>query len=230
MPEDSKSGPVIDTIPDGMIFDMDGVIFDSESVWKRETFRLNPEFGIDFDEPYRQALCGMSESNIRAVMKEDFPSADIDGYREKLVADVKRKLASEDLRKPGFDGIVELCRSKGIRIGLATSSSEERASAMFANSGMSMDSLFVAKVFGTEVKRSKPDPEIFLLAASRMGLEPGKCIVVEDSLNGLKAAYAGGFVPAMVVDMIEPDDWVIEKRIPVFRSLAELSEALRGII
>ena len=212
----------------GIIFDMDGVIFDSESVWKRTTEKINSRFGIVFDEKYRQSLCGMDERGIRSKLKMDYPGKDVDNYRDTLVKAVTTRLSTEPLTKNGFLELVETCRLRGMKVGLATSSSRGRAEIMFSNNGMNMESLFDAVVFGTEVVRSKPDPEIFLLAASRLGIPNSECIVVEDSLNGLRAAHEGGFVPVMVVDLIEPDTWVLDNGIPVFRNLSELKDLLEG--
>lgn len=208
--------------PKGVIFDMDGVIFDSESVWRDVTFEVNPRFGIEFDDAYRQGLCGMDEGSIRARLRADFPHADVDAYRDTLVPEAKGRLVSGMLPKPGFMEFLELCRSKGMRAGLATSSSPDRARKMFRAIGLDPEVLFDAVTFGREVERSKPDPQIFLLAASRLGLSPDSCIVMEDSLNGLRAAYDGGFQPVMMRDLIEPDDWVRDAGILVFDGFDEL--------
>ena len=206
----------------GIIFDMDGVIFDSESVWRDATFEVNPQFGIEFDDAYRQSLCGMDEKSIRSRISSDFPHADVDGYRDAVISEVNGRLLSGIPPRPGFLEFLEVCRAEGLRIGLATSSDPGRAMTMFEADGLDPDILFDATAFGTEVSESKPDPEIFLLASSRMGLDPGSCLVLEDSLNGLKGAFDGGFHPMMLVDLVEPDGWVASKGIPVFHDFEGL--------
>ena len=211
----------------GIIFDMDGVIFDSESVWRDVTYELNPQFNITFDEKYRQSLCGMDEKDIRIRMKRDFPHANIDMYREKLVDEVKRRLISAIPLKSGFLELVNYCKSEKMKIGLATSSYPDRARLMFTSNGLNPDDIFDTTIFGTDVSKSKPDPEIFNLASLKLGLKPESCWVVEDSPNGLKAALQGGFKPIMMVDLIEPEEWILESRIPIIHSFEDLLKCQR---
>ena len=212
----------------GLIFDMDGVIFDSESVWKEATFRLNREYDLDFDEDYRQRMCGMNEKDIRSMLRNDFPGRDIDAYRTELTACVEKNSLNAPM-KDGFQGLVNACRAKGLRIGLATSSAPERARALFKANSIDPETFFDSAVYGNEVSMSKPDPEIFLKATEKLGLEPHECIVIEDSINGLKAAENGNFIPVMMVDIIEPDEWVLSSRISVVRSHSEAMEIVKFI-
>ena len=69
-----------------------------------------------------------------------------------------------------------------------------------------LDSFFDVIVGGDTIKRSKPEPDIFLAAAEKLGAEPSETYVIEDSFNGIRAAHAGGFIPVMVPDMLSPDD------------------------
>lgn len=212
----------------GIIFDMDGVIFDSERVWKDCSDSLNADYGISFSEEYRQNLCGMGEPQIREKMKNDFPSLDVDRYRDELIRMVTERILIHVPMKPFLMETIGKCRAMGYRMALATSSNRSRAATMFNQYNLVPETLFDGTVYGEDVAKSKPHPEIFLRAASKIGVEPENCFVLEDSLNGLIAAFDGGFKPVMIVDMIPPSDYVREHGIPVFYDLNKFAVALEG--
>mgnify|MGYP005787991977 FL=1 len=190
-----------------VIFDMDGVIFDSESVWKRAFVIANEACGLDLTEADRQRTCGMDEKSIRRGLYSRYPAVDIDAYRDRLLCEVRKITETDGARmKNGFSEIVSAVRSAGRKLALATSSDVDRARKLFAKNGLSDTDIFDAEVFGGEVNKGKPDPEIFLEAARRAGVAPSGCIVIEDSPNGIEAAAKGGFIPIMAVDLIEATD------------------------
>ena len=90
-----------------------------------------------------------------------------------------------------------------------------------------MTHYFQAIVSGQHVTRSKPDPEIFLLAAEKLGVDPAHCLVLEDSYNGVRAGAAGGFVTVMVPDLMPPDDEMRRLCTTVCKSLYEVQEKLK---
>ena len=100
---------------------------------------------------------------------------------------------------------------------------------MFQKKSLEISEMFDAMVFGDEVgNHLKPDPTIFLLTAEKLGVKPSECIVVEDSINGIKAAVNGGFLPVMVVDLIQPDNFCRENAI-VLQSLKDI-KLLKGLL
>lgn len=205
----------------GIIFDMDGVIFDSESLWREATVRVNAQFNVQFSEEYRQSMCGKDEDSIRECLKNDFSDLDVGKYRDAVLADVQSQMAKARF-KPHFITVLVECKSRGLKIALATSSRRERAVRMFESKGIDLQDIFDYAVFGDDVKASKPNPEIFLLASKGLGMRPEECIVIEDSLNGIRAALDGGFNPVMAVDLIEPDSYVAEHGVPVVRDLRDI--------
>lgn len=190
----------------GIIFDLDGVIFDSESLWQKAFLLANAEFSVELDEEYRQRCCGKDEQSIRAELREIYPRLDADRYRDFILSYVIETIEKKgaDLKK-GFCELISYLKFSGYKTALATSSGKERALKLFLKKNLEPYDIFDGLVFSEDVKVSKPNPEIFLLAARRMGLIPRECIVLEDSLNGILAAKLGGFASIMVKDLIEPD-------------------------
>ncbi len=204
------------------IFDMDGVIFDSEKTWQRADAAADELFATGFDDTVRFGFCGRDEASIRACLKKLKPTLDADAYRDYIIGyvhDYEKEHGAE--LKPGFTELVSAIKKHGKKIALATSSHRDRAERMFKKVGLDMQEIFDAAVFGEDVKVSKPNPEIFLIAADRLGVEPRSTAVLEDSVNGIKASIAGGFLPVMIIDLVPPTAEIKDK-CTVLNSLTEL--------
>ncbi|MBQ4444391.1 MAG: HAD family phosphatase [Clostridia bacterium] len=209
------------------IFDMDGVIFDTERLW-RDAFVLSTRrFNLPLTEADRQLMCGKTEPVIRAELRRAFPSLDADAYRDSMIDYVRAEIAVGRFSlKEGFLSLMDTLRSRGIRTALATSSHRDRAYSLFEKKGLSLDYFFPVTVFSEEVgDKSKPNPYMFCLAAEKLGLTPTSCCVVEDSINGIVAATRGGFMPIMAVDLIEPDAFC-NANARVVRNLEEVKRLL----
>ena len=193
---------------EAVLFDMDGLIFDTEAVWKYAFFESNKKFGLNLSEEYRQKeMAGRQEVDIRKMMKTEFPNVDIDSYREymrSLVFEIIK--TSKDLLKPHFVEVANGLKENNIKIALATSSGMDRCDILFGNAGIDYKKIFDATVTKEEVKNGKPNPEVFLKAAAKLGVSSSNCVVLEDSILGIQAAHSAGAIPIMVVDLIEPDE------------------------
>lgn len=202
------------------VFDMDGVIFDTESVWKQAFENANSVFGLKLDEEYRQSTCGKSEDMIRKSLQTTFPDLDVDKYRGYMLKQVNDTINNGDFDvKPGIIDAIKMLRSKNYKIALATSSHKSRAEMLFRKKGLDLYGLFDATVFAEDVgSRSKPDPEIFFVASRLINERPADCFVFEDSLNGIEAAVNGGFIPVMIVDLIEPTKYCYDNCRKIIRS------------
>ncbi len=207
---------------DAVIFDMDGVIFDSEKAWQSADGEADALFNTGFDASVRFACCGRDEKSVRAMLKGLKPDLDVDAYRDYIISRVKQAEESGAPLKDGFIELAEKLKAENKKIALATSSSRERAENLFAKAGLEMKALFDAAVFREDVKVAKPDPDIFLTAAKRMNAEPNRTVVLEDSINGIAAAYAGKFIPIMVVDLIPPPEKFLSRGLIVVNGLREL--------
>ena len=218
------------TKPIGVIFDMDGVIFDTESIWKKAFEFANVNYNLNLSEEYRQSTCGKNEIVIRDELRREYPSLDVDAYRQCMLDYVRKTIETGEFAvKSGFVEVVRSIRSEGILTAIATSSHRERAEKLFELKGIDIDNVFDAKVFSEDVgKRAKPDPYIFLLAAERLGASPKNCFVIEDSINGIVAAYDGGFSPIMLVDLIDPDDYCRIHAKAIIHELNEIPTIVKG--
>jgi HAD superfamily hydrolase (TIGR01509 family) len=203
---------------------MDGVIFDTESLWKSAFNAANDKFNLTLTEEYRQSTCGKNETLIRQELSLLYPSLDVPSYREFMLKFVNHAIDNGNFAiKDDFLSTINYIRSKGLKTALATSSHKSRAEKLFKLKGLDIDTLFDYKVFSEDTGgRSKPDPHIFALAAQGIGVPPQNCIVLEDSITGIMGAVNGNFIPIMVIDLIAPNDYCIKNCKKIIRSLREL--------
>jgi HAD superfamily hydrolase (TIGR01509 family) len=193
------------TNTDLVIFDMDGVLFDTErlavAAWQ-EAARL---LGVHIPEPVIVETIGLSAENTRQVYRRHLG----DGFAYDDVLQERLRIGWEQVRegapvKPGVQDLLAFLDRRGTRAALATSTSARRAIHLLTTAGM-MDS-FAAVVTGDQVARSKPAPDLFLEAARRCGVQPGRCLVVEDSDFGIMAAHSAGMRTVFVRDIKAPDE------------------------
>ncbi|WP_234870187.1 HAD family hydrolase [Allitabrizicola rongguiensis] len=172
-----------------VIFDCDGVLIDSEVISARMLIDTLKDYGVEMDMKFvTQHFLGRSYPVVLQEVRERWgvvlPDRFEAEYRARLLATFERELRV----MPGVvDAILELDRPYC----LATSSSPERMRRSLEMTGLA--SLFGDRCFtASEVSRGKPAPDLFLYAAARMAVEPGSCLVIEDSLNGVRAGLAAG--------------------------------------
>ena len=188
-----------------VIFDMDGVIFDSERAYIAAYKKLAPQYGLDdMEAVHRACIESIGVTRVKTheifvrIVGHDF---DYEAYRE----DVQLELNKSDfMLKPGVYELFGWLRENGARIALASSTRRERVYPMLDGAGLT--EYFDAIVCGDMVSHSKPHPEIFLTAAESIGAAPEDCYVIEDSFNGIRGAHAAGMRPIMVPDIVQPDD------------------------
>jgi len=175
---------------EAVIFDLDGVIVDSEHVWDEVREELARERGGRWSERAQADMMGMSSTEWSVYMHE------VIGLREspeEIDAEVVRRMLAryaEDL--PLIEGAVEaVARLAGsFRLGLASSSNRPLIEAVLESSGLTKH--FEATVSSEEVARGKPAPDVFIEAARRLGVPPAHCAAIEDSGNGIRSAHAAG--------------------------------------
>ena len=208
----------------GVIFDMDGLMFDTERVWATLWAPALKQFGMDtVPEGLDEAARGAAGENLRAVIRR-YCGENIDAQ---AVYELLVKLGNEAFRsgvekKPGLDALLAWLSAQGVPMAVASSSPEQTIRRNLETSGTAK--YFPVVVAGNHIRNSKPDPEIFLLAAQKIGVAPGECLVLEDSYNGVRAGHAGGFITVMVPDILPPDD---EMRRTYTACCASLDEVLK---
>ncbi|MDR1209884.1 MAG: HAD-IA family hydrolase [Clostridiales bacterium] len=177
---------------DGVIFDMDGVLCDSQPFHFESDARTLAIFGAVADAAGVAAYAGMASENRWNKFIADFglaaSPADLIAAHDRIKAEMLERVIFEPTR--GSRELIAALREDGARLALASSSSYSFIGRMLENIGLA--GAFDAVISGEGLTRGKPFPDIFLLAAGRIGVPPERCAVVEDSANGVRAAKSAG--------------------------------------
>ncbi|WP_243719600.1 HAD family phosphatase [Actinomadura sp. KC06] len=182
--------------PQAVLFDMDGLLIDSERVWLEVESEVMAWLGGEWTPAHQERLVGGSLAIAVDYMLEltgaDAPPEEVgrrmlDGMAERLAASVPMM--------PGAKDLLAEIREAGVPAALVSSSHRRLLEPVLDAIGREHFALSVA---GDEVARTKPDPEPYLTAAARLGADPGRCVVLEDSPNGVAAAEAAGCVTVAV--------------------------------
>ena len=175
---------------EAVVFDLDGVIVDSEQVWDDVREQLAKERGGRWHEGAQAAMMGMSSPEWSAYMHDEI------GLKEspEEINDevVRRMLARYRESLPLIDGAVEAVRRLTPDFTLAVASSSNRPLIEVVLEKTGLAELFAVTVSSEEVAAGKPAPDVYLEAARRLGVEPAQCAAIEDSANGIRAAHAAG--------------------------------------
>ncbi len=191
------------SMPAAVIFDMDGTLLDTERVSQTAWRRAAADLGITIPEETLRAFVGCSLPNARVMINELFGDEDLTDRLFAHEADVFFQIRDAELEtKPGALACVRSLAESGIPVALATSTSREHALPSLDRFGFREH--FCATVFGDEVARSKPEPDIYLEIARRLEVDPRTCVAVEDSFNGVRAGHAAGMRVVMVPDYDQP--------------------------
>jgi HAD superfamily hydrolase (TIGR01509 family) len=177
---------------EAVIFDLDGVLIDSESVWDAARRDVVAESGGAWSDSATRAMQGMSSPEWSRYLHDELGvSLEPDEISRQVV---ERVLAAYEREVPLLPGAVEAVRRLAGRWPLALASSANRPviDAVLRSAGLT--ECFSATVSGDEVARGKPSPDVYLAAAGKLGVEPGKAAAVEDSTNGLRSAAAAGML------------------------------------
>lgn len=210
------------------IFDMDGLMFDTEPVWGRCWTPTFARFG--YEPPslqFKDDLRGTSGATMEAVFKRYLgPDVDFDAMYQVEIDLVQQETAKGLDKKPGLDSLLEYLSERGIPLAVASSSPQDVIERDLEVAGVRQ--YFDQVVSSVGRGRSKPAPDIFLAAAERLGSEPAHTLVLEDSYNGVRAGRAGGFVTVMVPDQMPADDEMRQKADAVCDSLDDVIGLLQA--
>ena len=191
-----------------VVFDMDGVIFDSERIYRLMEHRTAARYGLPDEkvEPFCDLIAGGTKATNRKHFEDTFGTkidymefrahvnAGVDAYGRDPGFDVK----------PGIRELLDYLKENGFAVALATSTDSERAEYHLKRHGLF--GYFDRIVYGNMVERGKPEPDIYLKACEELGVAPEKAVGVEDSINGVISSKRAGLFTAMVVDLIRPDE------------------------
>ena len=212
-----------------MIFDMDGVLIDSEPTHERIEKEMFHELGIELTAEEHRAFQGTSSVEMwQMIVARHSLVQSAAGFSDEHRRRFLGYLRAGEI--PLIDGVLGLLgelRAKGHRLALASSSVRQVVAAVLET--LALTDYFSVLTTGDEVEHSKPAPDIFLMTASRLGVSPGDCLVVEDSKNGVAAAKAAGMtcVWYSAADSAGPAGSVADRSV---RSMEELSQLLTRLL
>lgn len=209
----------------GAIFDMDGVLFDTERIYQETWQEIAARQDITLDGSFLRAISGTNGAYMCRVIEKYYHVPDGKDIMERCMEQVRQKLSVYVPMKKGVRDILDYFRKNDIGIAVASSSTVQQIEANLQMSGIR--DYFSVIVSGSEVNQGKPEPDIFLLAAKRLHCAPEECFVFEDSENGIRAGYAAGCFTVMVPDLLEASSEIQ----PYCRKIcSDLEQAVREII
>ena len=213
---------------DAVIFDLDGLLADTEIISLKVYQELLKDFGIPFtEETYSREYSGhREEENVQRFLDTYDLPWNFDQTLEKVYELEARILVKGVNFKKGAKNLLAFLQREGIPIALATSSVESRARMILDSNGIL--SLFDHLVFAKDVKRSKPYPDIFLKACSDLNVLPENCLVLEDSEAGIEAASRAGIPVICIPDLKIPAQSFLNKTEQVFQDLDAVRDYLES--
>lgn len=215
---------------DAVLFDMDGLILDSELaafyVWQD----ICKELGFDYQREVFFKVVGVGLEGTTKILKNHFG----DGFDIDKAIALRKKYWNKYLTenklaiKEGFEDLLLFLQEKKVICAIVTSTEREQVEKRLKSAGL-LSSSFRVMVCADEVERKKPFPDPYLKAASLLNLEAKGCIVIEDSQHGAAAGIAAGMRTIVVPDLTQPPDEIVEKAWRVCKSLREVKEFLEKI-
>lgn len=211
-----------------VIFDMDGLLFDTEMIYYRATKKAAEEIGLDLPFENYKKLIGITDEETKEILREmygqDSPIPKImDTYRpwfEKIIAE------EGIVVKPGVEKLLNVLDEKGIKKCIASSSMRPVIERNVKLAGL--NGRFDFYISGTEVENGKPYPDIFLACIERADVAADEALVLEDSYNGLLASHRANIPCIIVPDLIEPTDEMKELAFRICDDLGEVADLIKN--
>ena len=207
-----------------VIFDMDGVLIDTEKHYNAAWCQAATEAGFPFTREHALLLRSCEAKEGEKLMQGIFgPSFDYYAIRERRRELVRERLAQYGLeKKPGVEETPRFLRAKGIKTAVATATALDITKSHLTTIGVC--DLFDSIVSAKNVAHGKPEPDVYLYACEQIGERPQDCMAVEDSPNGIMAAYRAGLRTVMVPDLTQPDEELTKYLYACVNSLSDLCE------
>ena len=214
--------PPLPFLPDAVVFDMDGLMLDSERAINACMAQAARELGHELPDTLWLEMIGGGDGLCRRLVSGHIGEAAADALlaRSEALYDVVADAGID--HRPGIVDLLDWLVARGIPRAVATSTRRPLAMRKLAAAGLLP--YFDAVATSSDVAAPKPAPDVYLLAASKLGVAPARCLVLEDSPTGVRAALAAGMTPVQVPDMLVPDD---AARALGHRIVASLGDAQR---
>jgi HAD superfamily hydrolase (TIGR01509 family) len=204
----------------GVLFDMDGVLVDSESFICKAATLMFRELGVKVSAEDFKPFVGMGENRyIGGVAEQHGLSIDIEKVKARTYEIYGEIVRGKLTPLPGVHEFISKCRNKGFRLALATSADRIKMEVNLKETGLSGD-FFQSIITGLDVKDKKPSPEIYLKAAKCLGIKPEDCLVVEDAVTGIESGKAAGckclaVTTSFNASALKKADWICDSLINV---------------
>ena len=215
--------------PVAVVFDMDGLMLDTEPLAARAWGEAASELGVDFDMSLARAMIGRNFADCATLLRARYPAPyPVDALLGSWHAAYDAIVEREGLAfKPGVHELLDWLEANAIPRAVATSTRRARAKTKLERT--SLLPRFHDLVGGDEVARGKPAPDIYVEAARRLGTNVASCIALEDSEPGIRAALAAGMTPIMVPDLHPPPPELVALGVVVLPSLHEVLRRLAAL-
>lgn len=191
----------------GAIFDMDGLMFDTERIWQESWQRAAMKRSVSLPEDFPSIISGTSGEKTLSIIRKYYRTEEADSIRTEVRQYTMARLAEGIPVKQGLRELLEYLKKNGVIMAVASSS---RLDIIEHNlEAASVRSYFDAVVSGSGMAYGKPEPDIFIKAANALHLAPIDCWVLEDSINGIKAAHRTEAAAIMVPDLMKPTEEIL---------------------
>ena len=212
---------------EAVLFDMDGLLIDTEAVYLKAYLAAAAHMQVELPLAFCHSLIGRPGPDCDRMIQEFFgPAFALDAFNDHADGHAARALEAKVPVKPGAAELLAFLGERGLPLAVATSSSRRTAERHLGQAGLLGH--FRTLATRDDVVRGKPHPDLYLEAARRLGVAPGRCLAFEDSNNGLTAAHAAGTLAIMVPDIMPPTDEVRAKCAAVLPDLHAALTLLRA--
>ncbi len=210
----------------GVLFDMDGLMVDTEKLYTRFWIQAAGEYGFDMKPEHtfyiRSLAAEFAASYLQGIFGEDFDYFKVRDRRRRIMYDYIEQNGIE--KKKGLDELLEFIRVKGLKCAVCTASNLRRTERFLKS--IDVCDNFEAFVCAEMIAHGKPMPDIYLAGAKALGLDPGECLALEDSQNGITSAHAAGCITVMVPDMTPPGEYEKSKVYAVCSDLSRVIDVI----
>lgn len=213
-----------------VVFDMDGLMLDTESLLTRFWVEAGKFYGFDMKKEHALKVRSLSHEltmkYFKGIFGDGFDYYAVRAKRIELMSDYINEYGLE--KKKGLDELLEYLKTTGLKLGVATATDHQRTEMYLKSVGVY--EYFDKFVCGDMVKKSKPSPEIYQTAANELGVECSETIALEDSPNGIQSAFDAGCIPVMVPDLSQPDEQLKKKLFCCCDDLIQVIDVIKKLL